>query len=286
MTAIRSQRPIASGVTSPARAASVTTPAFAPLALSTEAKRALDQLAAVRRALPDVWTPYSPDSLFPRYKTEAGDIDHDRLQRALRGFARDVERASRDSQDPTLRAIHARASDLQDPSLINLIAPSVRSRQIYGGLKDLRVAVPEIHGADRALTAAVTGTHSRIAQLTTLGGALTAETATQRVEAEKARIDAQNGFVRFITGGRGKQQRLDQALAALKSLDVPARQKDLQDLLWQVEPVRKAAEAAKTITELDTSVGALKGLAQKAIALNGQLDRQIAALTTLKSLGV
>jgi hypothetical protein len=48
--------------------------------------------------------------------------------------------------------------------------------------------------------------------------------------------------------------------------------------------VRKAAEAAKTITELDTSVGAFKGLAQKADALNSQLDRQIAALTTLKSL--
>ena len=59
-----------------------------------------------------------------------------------------------------------------------------------------------------------------------------------------------------------------------------------QDLLWQVEPVRKAAEAAKTITELDNSVGALKGLAQKASTLNGQLDRQVAALTTLKSLGV
>jgi hypothetical protein len=283
MTAIRTQRPVAAMT---ARAATVTTPAFAPLALSAEGKRALDQLEAVRRALPDVWAPYSPDSFFPRYKTDEGDIDHDRLQRALRGFARDVERASRDSQDPTLRAIHAKASDLQDASLINLIAPSMRSRQIYGGLKELRVAVPDIHGADRALTAAVTGTNARLTQLTALGGALTAETATKRVEAEKARIDAQNGFIRFITGGRGKQQRLDQALQALKSLDVPARQRDLQDLLWQVEPVRKAAEAAKTLTDLDTSVGAMKGLVQKADTLNNQLDRQVAALTTLKSLGV
>lgn len=283
MTAIRTQRPV---TTATARAAAVTTPAFAPLALSSEATRALGQLEAVRRALPDIWTPYSPDSLFPRYKTDEGDIDHDRLQRALRGFARDAERASRDSQDPTLRAIHAKASELQDASLINLIAPSMRSRQIYGGLKGLRTAVPDIHGADRDLTAAVTGTNARIAQLNTLGGALTAETATKRVEAEKARIDAQNGFVRFITGGRGKQQRLDAALAALKSLDVPARQKDLQDLLWQVEPARKAAEAAKTITDLDASVGAFKGLAQKANTLNGQLDRQVAALETLKSLGV
>lgn len=281
MTRIQASRPITAR---PVKAASAAP--LAPFTLSEPAQRALSQLAAVRRELPNPMSPYSPDSFIPRYTDSENNIDHDRLQRALKGFARDVERVTRDAQDPTLRAIHDKADKLQDPSFLNLISVAARNREIYAGLKGFRVSAPNVLGADKDLLAALNGTQARLDKLAGLAGGLTAEAAAQKVAAEKARIDAQNPIARFFTGGRGKQRQLDEALNSLKALDVAARRHDAEALLAQVAPARQEAGAATTLTALDKAEEALKGFTQRAGALNGELDRQVAALESLKKLGV
>jgi hypothetical protein len=295
MTVIRSQRPLAPAAkpvtkapvaiaSAPARAETAGTP-LAPLTLSSEATRALGQLSAVRRALPDVWTPYSPDSLFPKYKTSEGDINQELLQVRLKQFARDVERASRNSDDPTIQQIHAKADQLQDASLWNLFAPSQKNREIYGGLKSFRVNAPDPLGADKRLVASLNGNADRLAKLSTLAGALTVADVEKRVVAEKARIDAQNPIVRFFTGGRGKQKDLDAALSLLKSLDVAKASADVGALRTDAQTQRLQVAAAKTITDLDKATDALEGVTQRADELNGRLDDQVRGLELLKKLG-